>query len=81
MRAWGRTAPTSKPAHIELRMLPEYPLKMLFMNILVHEMVHTWEHQHHNIMGHGKRFFKWAPRIKRTTTLELTHKVGEEDFT
>jgi hypothetical protein len=47
-----------------------------FLNILVHEMIHQhfWEIDgcwDDSAPHHGKEFFEWAPRIKRTAGLTL----------
>lgn len=64
----------------QLLMQPTFSSKELFLAVLVHEMVHAWEHQHYTVMGHGKRFLLWTNRIKRTTGLILEVKLGEEDY-
>lgn len=45
--------------------------RRLFLSVLVHEMVHAWEHALGYPLSHGKRFIQWRKRIKRLTTLEL----------
>lgn len=56
---------------ISVSMFPTFTTRELFLSVLVHEMVHTWEFQHYPRAGHGKRFFMWKHRIKRTTNLRL----------
>jgi len=36
-----------------------------FLEIMAHEMVHIWEFENFSVMGHGERFFSWAPKLKR----------------
>ena len=47
-----------------------------FLNVLAHEMVHQWEWEvdgcwDDSAPHHGKEFFEWAPRLKRTAGLDL----------
>lgn len=65
---------------VELKIQESFPSRLLFLNVLVHEMVHAWEYQHHTVMGHGKRFFAWKGRIWRTVGLDLQVSFDEEDF-
>lgn len=48
-----------------------FSTKTLFLNVLVHEMVHAWEGFFHGNPTHGQRFHEWTPRIKRTVNLNL----------
>lgn len=64
----------------ELEMAPEYVSRWLFLDVLVHEMVHAWEHMRHRVMGHGKRFVLWRKRIKRTVMLDLMKEISEADY-
>lgn len=65
---------------VDLRIQDKFLSKHLFLTILVHEMVHTWEAQHHTVMGHGKRFFAWKNRIKWTVGLDLDERHDENDY-
>lgn len=64
----------------ELQMSTEYPTRWMFLDVLVHEMVHAWEHMRHRVMGHGKRFVLWKSRIKRTVWLDLMKEIAERDY-
>lgn len=39
--------------------------KELFLNVLAHEMVHVYQHQFNQPIGHGKSFWEWRKRFKR----------------
>lgn len=56
---------------ISVSMYPTFASRQLFLSVLIHEMVHAWEFQNYPRAGHGKRFFTWKHRIKRTTNLIL----------
>lgn len=62
----------------ELLISETFKSKDLFLNVLVHEMVHAWEAYFHNNLGHAKRFWEWKPRIKRTINLELEEKYDNK---
>ena len=51
--------------------------KKLFLTVLVHEMVHAYEHQELNKMSHGKTFYEWAPKIKSRANLKLSEYIDE----
>jgi len=82
--AWGRCVYITEKKHerrpraIELN--DTFASRRMFLDVLVHEMVHCWEHQHHTISGHGKRFMVWKSRIKRTVGLDLLIGVCEDDY-
>jgi hypothetical protein len=71
---------TKNKGHVNIRMHKAFISKASFLTVLLHEMVHAWEHQHHTIMGHGKRFYAWRSRIKRTVGLELDESHDENEF-
>lgn len=50
-----------------------------FMTVLVHEMVHQWQHQEHGRMSHGKTFYAWESRVKRYLGLNLNEYITDED--
>ena len=77
--AWAQTN-TKNKGRVNVRMQRTFLSKLLFITILLHEMVHAWEHQHHTVMGHGKRFFAWKNRIKRTVGLELKESHNEDEY-
>jgi hypothetical protein len=66
--AWAIPA---RAGAIKLTIQPRFESRRLFLMVLVHEMVHAWDHFHHSHMTHGEQFFKWQKRIMRTTNLEL----------
>lgn len=68
---FGECLVTSKGHKCSLIIEQDFSTKGLFLDVLVHEMVHCWEGYHHGTMGHSKRFYEWKPRIKRTVGLEL----------
>lgn len=74
--SWAWAIPDEHGA-VSMSIVPKFKTRRLFLTIVVHEMVHGWEHMHHKRMGHGKRFFEWKYRIRRTTTLRLERLVGE----
>lgn len=71
---------TKHKGRINIRLQNKFLSKCLFLTVLLHEMVHAWEHQHHTVMGHGKRFYAWKNRIKRTTGLDLDISHDEDDY-
>lgn len=77
--AWVTTH-NKKKGRVNLRIQSTFVSKLLFVTILLHEMVHAWEHQHHTVMGHGKRFHAWKNRINRVTGLELKETPNEDDY-
>jgi fumarate reductase subunit D len=77
--AWAETNNKTK-GRVNVRIQRKFLSKLLFLTILLHEMVHAWEHQHHTVMGHGKRFFAWKNRIKWTIGLDLKESHIEDDY-
>jgi len=77
--AWAVTD-TKNKGHVHIQILKTFDSKMSFVTVMVHEMVHAWEHQHHTIMGHGKRFYVWKSRIKRTVGLQLNESHDENEY-
>lgn len=77
---WAWIGPYGQHNQIELSIHPIFKTKRLFLAVLIHEMVHAWEHQTHNCMGHGKRFYAWQNRVKRHTGLNLTEVIKETDY-
>lgn len=63
-----------------LEIAHNFATRALFLDVLVHEMVHAWEHKRHRVMGHGKRFALWEKRIKRTVSLNLLEIIDESDY-
>jgi len=76
-KAWAWAQQSCIKGQINIIICPTFKTRKLFLSVLIHEMVHAWEMQHHSKMGHGKRFFKWGSRIKWTTGLVLSQKVAE----
>lgn len=70
----------SNKGRVNIRMQRKFLSKLLFVTILLHEMVHAWEHQHHTVMGHGKRFHAWRNRISWTVGLDLKESHDEDDY-
>jgi hypothetical protein len=62
---------------VRLSICPRLNSRRLFLTILVHEMVHAWEHLNELTMGHGPSFFQHQNRIRRTTTLKLEQNLDE----
>lgn len=46
-----------------------------FLTVLVHEMVHMWEHETFGKMSHGQNFYFWQEKIKRNIGLQLNEYV------
>ena len=74
------SASSEKKGRVDIEIDEKFLSKWLFLTIVAHEMVHAWEHQHHTVMGHGKRFHAWKNRIKRTIGLDLKEEHDEDDF-
>jgi hypothetical protein len=68
-----------KYGNVKITIQPTLTSRRLLLSILVHEMVHTWEHHNDHRMTHGKNFFKWMPRIKRTTGLNLSISIADDE--
>lgn len=49
--------------------------RKLFLTVLIHEMIHQWEHETYGIMTHGQTFFEWQGKVKRHLGLELSVKI------
>jgi hypothetical protein len=82
---WGRCTGVEERDNkgfrrVKLDINETFLTKRMFLDVLIHEMVHTWEYQHHTSMGHAIRFFAWKSRIKRTVGLDLEKKTGESDY-
>lgn len=56
---------------IKLTLQPTFTSRLLFLMVLVHEMVHNWEHFKGKTMTHGPQFYAWRDRITKATGLEL----------
>ena len=65
---------------VNLGISPDIATREMFMTVLVHEMVHQWEHETYNRMGHAKRFYAWQDRIYRNLGLDLRAETDPEDF-
>ena len=59
---------------------PDVTSRELFLTVLVHEMVHQWEHETYSRMGHAKRFYAWKGRIYNNLGLDLDAYVYDEDY-
>jgi SprT-like family len=57
--------------NFSLSISPKFASRTLFLSVLVHEMVHAWEHIQDMPFSHGKEFMKWKPIIKQQTSLPL----------
>ena len=57
--------------NVGLQMNKHFDNKCQFLEVLVHEMVHTHEWQIEEKMSHGKSFFKWKTRINQQLKLPL----------
>jgi Protein of unknown function DUF45 len=66
--AWAVPADNGR---IGLTIQPTFTSRLLFLMVLVHEMVHAWEHFTGRYMTHGPQFYRWRPKIVRATSLEL----------
>lgn len=62
---------------ISLKVQHHYPSRKLFLNVLVHEMVHAWEIQYNGDATHGPKFFAWRDKIRKATGLHLERRIGE----
>lgn len=62
---------------IRLTIQPTFSSRKLFLMVLVHEMVHGWDHFHDEWMRHGTLFHGWKNRIKRTTNLDLKTRLKD----
>lgn len=56
---------------IKLTIQPRFDTRRLFLMVLIHEMVHAWEHYKDFDMSHGQKFLKWKNKIKTATNLDL----------
>lgn len=69
-REYGWAIPLEE-RKIRLTLHPTFASRRLFLGVLVHEMIHAWQHQQNKFMNHGAKFREWAPRIKWTINLDL----------
>ena len=54
----------TKPQHYTLEMLPKYPTKKIFLETLVHEMIHLYQMKLRNNTGnHNKLFYSFKNRL------------------
>jgi len=65
---------TEGPEDAKLTITTKFPGKMKFVEVLAHEMVHQYQLQFHEPMGHGKHFKKWRP-IFEDRGLKLREKL------
>jgi len=71
----GYVEPTPARRGYHLGMRRTFYNPRTFLTVLTHEMVHAWELQEFNRMGHGKRFHSWKDTIKERTNLPLSKLV------
>lgn len=72
--SWAWTKSSGLPNRVNLVICDKFETYRLFLAILVHEMVHSYEYLKYEDMSHGETFTKWKGRIKRTTNLPLKTK-------
>lgn len=72
--AWAHGKEKGRTA---LSFQPKFASRTLFLKVLVHEMVHVWEHFNDRQMTHGPQFHKWKGPILRRTTLPLETKLDD----
>lgn len=75
---WCKSHRKNKP-YVSLGIYREMPDRKVFLTVLVHEMVHQWEHQNIGKMSHGQNFYMWKGRIKRNIGLDLDEYVKLDD--
>jgi hypothetical protein len=46
-----------------------------FITVLVHEMVHVWEHENYGDMSHGSDFYSWEVEVRERVGVELSEYV------
>lgn len=63
---------------VRISIQPTFDSRIRFLMVLVHEMVHAWEHQIHGAMSHGPTFKKWSKPIKESTGLKLKSQIMEK---
>lgn len=39
--------------------------KKMFIEVMIHEMIHLYDYVVHGRMGHGKRFFEWKEKVEK----------------
>lgn len=67
----------SRGRHITIALCEEYDDRKTFLTALVHELVHMYQVlfrtrvPYATRMSHGKTFYEWRDRIKRTVGLPL----------
>lgn len=66
--------------YTKMKIQEQFPSRFLFLNVLVHEMVHAWEFHHHRTMGHGKRFHGWQDKIWKYVHLDLQVSFNQKDY-
>ena len=59
-------------SQIVIGILRELPTREVFLTVLTHEMVHQWELENYNNVGHGKRFNSWAMFMQKEIGISLS---------
>jgi hypothetical protein len=60
---WGHCEVVDRRLKISLN--KKFPDRLMFLNILVHEMVHVGEYIEHGRMSHGETFYKFRPLVEK----------------
>lgn len=62
--------------NVEIRIHNEKPMsRNLFIQVLVHEMVHQYEQHTLGVMTHGQSFFEWKDHIMDRIGVPLTREI------
>lgn len=48
-----------------LRITNYFPSKATFLNVLAHELIHAYQGQHNEPLGHGPSFKRWQKKFKQ----------------
>ncbi len=51
--------------HYKLFINESFHSKKMFVEVMIHEMIHLYEYVVHGRMGHGKRFFEWKEQVEK----------------
>lgn len=75
---YGWCSPYKHSSQVRMGIRRTMPDRKTFLTVLVHEMVHQWEHQQHKRMSHGYNFYRWKDLIKRELNLPLQQYIDTD---
>ena len=74
----GYCSPVKDENNVRMGIRRTFYDKETFLTVLVHEMVHQYQHVTEQNMNHGKSFFAFQDKIKKYYGLELSEHINWE---